>query len=177
MFQTILLKKENIPSKTAIETVVHSLGYNFKIIGDYDHYETIIGGGNILECSINDFPSDVEMYVQKIEDVLPEIDFLKSDLSNEDTAISFVWVADNFTGICIGLISIALIEICNAIVAFDYESHEGRKVKLSKQMIIKQTEDLLKRLPDHAIILDVGFTSEKNQKKRSIWNWFKNIFK
>lgn len=176
MTQVAILRKSEIPDNDKIEKDIQRLGYNFEIINK----EEDILSGNGLECKINGHKTYFETYVENPTQIANEIDFIKSDLSNEDVGITFVWGADFAAGACIGLISIALIDNCNAKIYYLDD-----EMKYTREMLINDMPQFLIELskigkPKPEKIRSV--TSKQIEeirikKKQSFWDKLKNIFK
>ena len=73
---------------------------------------------NGLSCSINGHETFFETYFDQPTEITNDCDWIKLDLTNQDSAISFVWGADFAAGACIGLISIALIDKGQALIYY-----------------------------------------------------------
>ena len=90
--------------------------------------------GKGFECTINGCQTYFETYIAEAIDVVSEFEFMKADLTNEDVAISFVYGADFAAGACIGLISIALIDNCEAKIYYLDD-----EMKYTREMLINDT--------------------------------------
>src|SRR5690606_5621853 len=96
-----------------------------------------------LECSINGQQTYFETYVDTASNAIAdnEADWIKSDLTNQDTSISFIWGADFAAAACIGLISIALIDLSNALIYYMND-----QMKYTREMFMKETAQTLEEL-------------------------------
>lgn len=174
MTQIAFLRKVNIPTNEQIQYIIQKLGYDFKILSGLD--KTIDQNG--LECSINGHLTHFETYVAPTEIAITDnnAEWIKPDITNQDTAISFVWGADFAAGACIGLISIALTELSNAFVYYIDD-----QMKYTKEMLLADTPQFLIELDKlHRINIDKGTnkSNQKNiQKKNTLWDKLKKIFK
>lgn len=174
MTQIAFLRKVDIPTNRQIQEILQKMGYDFKILSELD--KTIDQNG--LECSINGHPTYFETYVAPIEATITDsnVEWVKLDITNQDTAISFVWGADFAAGACIGLISIALTELSNAFVYYMDD-----QIKYTKEMLLADIPQFLVELNKPSKIdMDERIT-ESNQRsilaKKTFWNKLKNVFK
>ena len=78
--------------------------------------------------------------------VANEADWLKSDITNQDTAISFVWGADFAAGACIGLISLALTDLSKALIYYIDD-----QMKYTREMLLADTPQFLAELNKESI--------------------------
>jgi hypothetical protein len=175
MTQTAFLKKADIPTNGQIQDTIQKLGYDFKVLGGLEKQLDQDG----LECIINGHQTYFETYVDLADKVIVdhEADWIKPDITNQDTAISFVWGADFAAGACIGLISIALIDNSNALIYYMDD-----QMKYSREILLADTPQFLAELQKH------NKRSESQQgtlktmptithTKNTFWNKLKNIFK
>lgn len=132
MTQIAFLRKADIPTTGQIQDAVQKLGYDFKILSEHD--EQI--DKDSLECIINGHPTYFEAYTNTAESTISdnEADWIKTDLTNQDTAISFLWGADFAAGACIGLISVALTDLCQALVYYMDD-----QMKYTREMLLADT--------------------------------------
>ena len=175
MTQIAFLRKADIPTNRQIQEAIQKLGYDFKIFGDL---EKKIGQDG-LECSINGHQTFFESYVDIADNVITEAeaDWIKPDLTNQDTAISFVWGADFVAGACIGLISIALSDLSNAIIYYMDD-----QMKYTREMLIADTpqflEEVNKQTNRNVKQQEVVKTNKTNsQSNNTFWDRLKNLFK
>ncbi len=106
-----------------------------------------------------------------------EANWVKPDMTNQDTAISFVWGADFAAGACIGLISIALIDLSNAFVYY-MDDH----FKYTREMLLADTPQFLAELNKQS---SRNVNCQESLKpiptnirtKKTVWDRIKNIFK
>ena len=112
MTQINLLQKSKIPKKEALEEAINKLGVDFKFLENFDKFD----GLDMVSCQINGVKTSFEIYFDEINDELLEnFPKLKSGISDFDCAVSFVWGYDYTAGASVGIISIALIDICNSV--------------------------------------------------------------
>lgn len=170
MTQTAFLKKADLPNKVEIEKNICKLGYDFEIIDDFENFYGIDG----LECKINGQKTFFEIYFEKPSEVADNFEFIKKDLTDQDTAISFIWGADLAAGISIGLISIVLIEKCNALIYYLND-----EMAYSKEMLLTDTSEFIKELEKQDKCTEQKQDSEtKNHlKKTGFWKGIKDLFK
>jgi hypothetical protein len=137
--QIAFLRKAAIPTNKQIQEVIQKLGYDFKILSDLEKQIDQEG----LECSIDGHQTYFETYLDVANNVITETeaDWIKPDLTNQDTAISFVWGADFAAGACIGLISIALTDISNALVYYMDD-----QMKYTRELLIADTPQFIEEL-------------------------------
>lgn len=169
MTQIAFLRKADIPTNRQIQEAIQKLGYAFTIAGDL---ERKIEQGS-LECSINGHKVYVETYSDIPNNAITdhEAGWMKADLTDQDTAISFVWGADFAAGACIGLISIALTDLSNALVYYMDD-----QMKYTREMLIGDMPQFLAELDkqsNNKKTVDPRHTTTKN----SFWNRLKKIFK
>jgi len=175
MTQIAFLRKADIPTNGQIQDIMQKLGYDFKILSGLE--KTIDQDG--LECSINGHQTFFEIYVDSADNAITEneADWIKSDITNQDTAISFVWGADFAAGACIGLISIALTDLSNALIYYLDD-----QMKYTREMLIADTPQFLTELnrqsKRNVSPQEIAKPNRTNtQKKNTFWDKLKNIFK
>lgn len=139
MTQIAFLRKADIPTNKQIQDTIRKLGYDFKILTGLDKLIDQDG----LECSINGHQTYIETYIDFSDNAIAdhEADWLKPDLTNQDTAISFIWGADFAAGACIGLISLALTDLSNALIYYMDE-----QMKYTREMLLVDTTQFLAEL-------------------------------
>jgi len=137
MTQVAFLRKADIPTKSEIEEAIRALGYDFKILDDFDTFY----GQDGLSCSINGHETYFETYFGQSTEITTDNEWIKQDLSGQDTVISFVWGANFAAGACIGLISIALIDRSQALIYYLDD-----ELKYSREMLIDDTPEFLNEL-------------------------------
>ena len=137
MTQVAFLRKAEIPTNKHIQEHIQSLGYDFKILDNPD--ERINEDG--LGCSINGYDTFFETYIGPASEISDEADWVKTELSDQDTAISFIWGSDAAAGACIGLICIALIDHCNALSYYMDE-----QMRYTREMLVADTPQFLEAL-------------------------------
>ncbi len=137
MTQVALLKKAEIPTNKEIQDGVQLMGYDFKILSDLNKQLDQDG----LECTINGQKTFFEIYLDDPAEITNDADWIKPDLSDQDTAISFVWGADYAAGACIGLISIVLIDKCKALIYYLDD-----EMKYTREMLVADTPQFLSAL-------------------------------
>lgn len=130
MTQVAFLKKVDLPSKLEIESNIRKYGYEFKILNNFEKFDEVDG----LECIINGTKTFFEVYFDQPYEITNQHDWIKGNLTNEDIAVSFIWGADFGAGACIGLISIALIDISNALIYYLND-----KMSYSRKMLVDDT--------------------------------------
>ena len=173
MTQVAIFRKSELPKIEKIEKDIQSLGYDFEIRNKEDS----ILPGNGLECTINGHQTYFETYIDEPQEVISEFEFIKSDLTNEDISISFVWGADFAAGACIGLISIALIDNCDAKIYYLDD-----EMKYTREMLINDTPQFLRELSKTDKLksdnskLKIDETM-KEVKKQNFWSKLKDKFK
>ena len=137
MTQIAFLKKGETLSRQKIQESINSLGYDFTIMDDFESIYTIDG----LTCKINGHETYFEMYFNSAAEIVADNSWIESDLTDQDTAISFVWGANFAAGACIGLISIALIDNCDALIYYMDD-----EMKYTKEMLLSDTTQFLTEL-------------------------------
>lgn len=137
MTQVAFLKKADIPTKAEIEKNIRESGYDFEILDDFDNFYDI----DDLECLINGHKTFFEICFDDPIEITNDSQWIKTDLTDQDTAISFIWGADFGAGACIGLISIALIDKSNALIYYLDD-----EIKYSREMLIDDTPQFLAEL-------------------------------
>jgi hypothetical protein len=173
MTQVAFLRKADIPTKTQIEETIQGLGYDFKILYDPENITELDG----LSCSINGHETFFETYFDKPEEITKDCDWIKPDLTNQDTAISFIWGADFAAGACIGLISIALIDNGQALVYYLDD-----EMKYTREMLVADTPQFLNELEKQKKPSAPSPTEQRPLKnmvttKKGFWDKLKDLFK
>jgi hypothetical protein len=175
MIQIAFLRKADIPTNGQIQDTIQKLGYEFKILGGLEKQIDQDG----LECTINGHQTYFETYVGIADNTITdnEADWIKPDITNQDTAILFVWSADFAAGACIGLISIALTDLSNALIYYMDD-----QMKYSREMLLADTPQFLAELQKQNKITEnqqrtVKTMPTNTQTKNTFWDKLKNIFK
>lgn len=171
MTQVAFLKKADIPTKTEIEKNIRDRGYEFEILDDFENFHGING----IECLINGHKTFFEIYFNEPSEITNECEWIKADLTDQDTAISFIWGADFGAGACIGLISIVLIDKSNAL-----SYYLDDEMKYSQEMLIDDTPKFLAELEKQNKIEQQNISetkTEKPNKKGGFWALIKKLFR
>ncbi len=137
MTQIVLIKKSELPNKDVLEKAIKSLGFNFKFLEDFKDFD----GLDEISCEINGVQTSFEIYFNSIDDLLTDFPELKDKVKDFDYGVSFVWGADYAAAACIGIISIALIDICNSEIFYTDD-----EIWYSKEMLIEDISLFLKEL-------------------------------
>lgn len=175
MTQIAFLRKADIPTNGQIQDTIQKLGYDFKILSGLE--KQIDQNG--LECSINGHQTYFETYVDNADNAIndSEADWVKPDITNQDTAISFVWGADFAAGACIGLISLALTDLSNTLVYYMDD-----QMKYTREMLLSDTPQFLTELEkqtnkkvNRQEIVKPNQTDTK--ANNTMWDRLKNLFK
>jgi hypothetical protein len=172
MTQIAFFKKADIPINEQIQQRIRQLGYDFRILGDLksriDESE--------LKCQINGRDAYFEVYIDSATNATNDAGWTIADLTDQDTAVSFVWGADYAAGACVGLVSIALIDHCNALVYY----MDDQK-RYTRDMLVADTPQFLNELEkQNKVQIDQtlqGTQPGKPGPKKSVWVRLKNIFK
>jgi hypothetical protein len=175
MTQIAFLRKANIPTNEQIQGTIQKLGYDFKMLSGFENQI----GQNGLECRINGHQTYFETYIAPTEITITdnEAEWIEPDITDQDTAISFIWGADFAAGACIGLISIALIDLSNASVYYLDD-----QIKYTREMLLADIPQFLVELNKQSK-RNVSYpgTTKPNQRntqpKNTLWNKLKNMFK
>ena len=174
MTQIAFLRKADLPTNGQIQDTIQKLGYDFKILSGLDKQIDEDG----LECSINGYQTYFETYVDIATNTIDdnEADWI-TDITEQDTAISFVWGADFAAGACIGLISLALIDHSDALIYYMDD-----QMKYSRKMLVADTPQFLVELQKQSSRTanhqePVKPKQTNTQTKSTFWDRLKNIFK
>lgn len=175
MTQIAFIKKADMPTNGQIQEIIQKLGYDFKILRGLEMSINDEG----LECSINGHKTYFETYVDTTDNTIAEneADWIKPDLTNQDTSISFVWGSDFAAGACIGLISIAMIDLSNAKVYYMDD-----QMKYTREMLLSDTPQFLAELSNqksrNVNQQEIASTEQTNKPtKNTWWERLKNLFK
>lgn len=175
MTQIAFLSKADLPTNGQMQLTIQDLGYDFKIRGNQQAQIDQKG----LECSISGHQTFFETYLDDANDVVINegAGWIKQDLTNQDTAITFVWGADFAAGGCIGLISIALIDLSDALIYYVDD-----QMKYTREMLIADIPQYLEELnkqPTKSIgVQNIDKSMQSNsQTKSTFLNQLKNLFK
>lgn len=167
MTQVALLKKADIPTKEEIQTHLCELGYHFKFTDDISNFY----GTNEITCSINGHSTTVELYFEEANEILKNWLWLPPLVSNPDTIIFFEWGADFAAAACIGLISIALIDLSAAHIYYLDD-----ELTYTREMLIKDTPhylyELEKQGPNHS-----DNDEEKPLESFKKYTWWQKLLK
>ena len=95
-------------------------------------------------------------------------------MTDQDTVVSFIWGADFAAGASIGLISVALIDKCNALIYYLDD-----EMAYSKEMLLADTPEFIKELEKQKKYAGQNQNTETivHLKKKGFWNGIKNLFK
>lgn len=175
MTQIAFLRKADIPTNGQIQDTIQKLRYDFKILGGPEKQIDQDG----LECKINGHQTYFETYIEIADNTITdnEADWIKPDITNQDTAIIFVWGADFAAGACIGLISLALTDLSNALIYYMDD-----EMKYSREMLVADTLQFLAELQKQNKITEnqqrtVKTIPTNTKTKNTFWDKLKNIFK
>ena len=170
MTQVAFIKKADLPNKTEIEESIRELGYEFEILDDFENFYGIDG----LECKINGQKTFFEIYFYNPNEIASESEFIKKDLTDQDTAVSFIWGADFAAGASIGLLSVALIDKCNALVYYLDD-----EIAYSREMLLNDTPEFIKELEKQKKFEEQNRNSKSKIQttKKGFWNGIKKLFK
>jgi hypothetical protein len=173
MTQVAFFEKAKIPTKENIESTIKEFQPEFEIIEEFEQLLDLNG----LECKIKGQKTFFEMYTTDPNEILEHEPWIKPDIKNENISISFVWGADFAAGACIGLISLALIELSDAQIYYLDD-----KMKYSKEMLLDDMELFIEEL-ENQNITNIRISSEQQYKptqdasSNSLWEKIKNLFK
>ena len=171
MTQAAFLKRLDMPSKFKIEESINKLGYEFKILDEFVDLYNQEG----LSCEINGYKTYFEIYFDEPSEIINDFEWIEKDLTNEDIVISFVWGADFAAGACIGLVSVALIDNCNALIYYLDD-----EMKYSRQMLLDDMPQFLNELEkenNRSRQNSLSSSSEFKQTKKSFLDKVKGFFK
>lgn len=170
MTQVAFLKKADLPNKIEIEKTICELGYEFEILDDFENFYDVDG----LECKINKQKTFFDIYFEEPKEITTDFDFIKKDLTDQDTVVSFNWGADFAAGASIGLISVVLIEKCNALIYYLDD-----EVAYSKEMLLADTPDFIKELEKQKKYAKQNQNTETTvlTENKGFWIRVKNLFK
>ena len=170
MTQVAFLKKADLPNKTEIENSIRELGYEFEILDKFKNFYEIDG----IECKINGQETFFEIYFNNPKEIIAESEFIKKDLADQDIAVSFIWGADFAAGASIGLISVVLIDKCNALIYYLDD-----EMAYSKEMLLADTPEFLKELEKQKNYPEQNKNTESKvpRREKRFWNIIKNLFK
>lgn len=173
MTQVAFLRKADMPTKTQIEETIQGLGYDFKILDDSENITELDG----LSCSINGHETFFETYFDPSTEITNDCDWIKPDLTNQDSAISFVWGADFAAGTCVGLISMALIDKGEALVYYLND-----EMKYAREMLVADLPQFLNELEKQKKSIIPSSTEPKptmnvETDKKHFWDKLKDLFK
>lgn len=169
MTQIAFLRKADLPTNEQIQNTIQKLGYDFKILSSLEKRIDHHG----LKCSINGHETYFETLTDHKDSAINEHEayWIKQDLTTQDIAVSFVWGADFAAGACIGLICIALIEECDALIYYIDD-----QMQYTKEMLIEDTPQFLAELNKENNSTDHITAFTPQLKKNSLWNRVKSMF-
>ena len=171
MTQVAIFNKAKLPKLKKLERDIQSIGYDFKVS---DSTETILTQDGI-ECLINGQKTFFETYVDEPKNLIKESGFIEPDYENEDTVLSFVWGANFAAGACIGLISLALIDNCNAKIYYLDD-----EIKYTREMLMADTPQFLDELKKQTKTKSGSETKNaesKAESKKGFWSKLKDKLK
>ena len=111
-----------------------------------------------------------ETYLENADDYTTEKDLLGQEICGKDTAILFIWGADCAAGACIGFISIALIDISQALIYYMDD-----QMKYTRDMLIADIPQFLEELKkeesmNNEQIFRYELKTENSHQKKSFWD-------
>ncbi|WP_298313408.1 hypothetical protein [uncultured Aquimarina sp.] len=170
MTQVAFFKKADLPSKMEIEIAILELGYEFEILDDFENFYGIDG----LECKLNGEKTFLETYFEKPREITNDFDFIKKDLTDQDTVVSFICGANFAAGASIGLISIGLIDKCNALI-YCLDNQKA----CTKEMLLTDTPEFIEELEKQKKYTgqNQNTKTKAHPKKKGFLNKIKNLFK
>lgn len=175
MTQMAFLKKTNILTNGQIQDAVQKMGYDFQILCDLEKLIDHDG----LECSINGHRTCFETSIDTVDNAIADIDtdWLNQDLSDQDTAISFIWSSDFAAGACIGLISLVLIDQSKALIYYLND-----QMKYEREMLLADIPQYLEELANQTSREEIHQESinpmqKSTQNKYTFLDRIKSIFK
>lgn len=170
MTQVAFLRKAELPTRKKIEDSIRGLGYDFEILDDFESFY----GQDGLSCKINGHETFLETSFDDTSEITDEFDWIKPNLTDQDTAVSFRWGADFAAGASIGLISIALIDNSDALIYYLDD-----EVKYSRQMLLTDTPEFLKELEKQGKIDNQNIITPTKaiQPKKNFWDRIKDMLK
>ena len=123
---------------------------------------------------INGQKTFFEVYFNNPNETIAKSNFIKKDLTDQDLAISFIWGADFAAGASIGLISIALIDKCNALIYYLDD-----EIAYSKEMLLADTPEFIKELEKQKKYSKQNHNREIKSypKKKGFWGTIKKLLK
>ncbi len=171
MTQAAFLKKADLPTKSEIEQTISELGYDFEILDDFENFYGIDG----IECTINGQKTFFEIYFNNPSEITADSDFIKKDLTDQDTAVSFIWGADFAAGASIGLISVVLIDKSKALIYYLDD-----EIAYSREMLLADSPEFLKELEKEKKRAEINSNRKikpTENKYPSLWEQIKSIWK
>ncbi len=112
MTQMAFLNRSEMPTNAKIQEHLQGLGYDFEFVNK----EALMGGmPGGREFRMNGKRTMVQVFTNTTEEFLDEFDEIEFRPEGKDTAISFIWGADFVAGTCVLLLSLALIDLCDAL--------------------------------------------------------------
>jgi hypothetical protein len=170
MTQAAFLKKADLPTKSEIEQTIREYGYDFEILDDFENFYGIDG----IECTINGQKTFFEIYFNNPNELTADSDFIIKDLTDQDTAVSFIWGADFAAGASIGLISATLIYKSKALIYYLDD-----EIAYSKEMLLADTPEFLKELEKQKKYSEQNKNREPKiyPKRKGLLERIKDIFK
>jgi hypothetical protein len=171
MTQAAFLKKADLPTKSEIEQSIRELGYDFNILDNFECFYGVDG----IECIINGQKTFFKIYFNNPNEITAEFDFIVKDLTDQDTVVSFIWGADFAAGASIGLISVVLIDKCQALVYYLDD-----KIAYTKEMLLSDTPEFLKELEKENKRAEMNNNRKTKPIKNehpSLWEQIKRMWK
>jgi len=182
MTQLALVKRADLPSKNDLEKAIGQLEHQIEILDDFEKLDNIDG----ISCKFQNSETFFELYFNNKKEILSDYTQLDEHFADYDYAVSFVWGADFAAGASIGIMCIALIDLCKAKVFYmDDDMHYTREMLLNDTPLFiqelekqKSQNNLTKVNNKNDDFENKTRTTEKtnSKQKQSFWTKIKRFW-
>ncbi|MCL6592052.1 MAG: hypothetical protein K6U80_19150 [Firmicutes bacterium] len=136
--QHAFLKRNEVPSRNEWQENIVKLGFNMSLDPELKPFED----SGFIPCKFNSLDSGFEINYEEINNVIENYPHLKNKVENKDYCITFNWGGDLSECACVLIASLAIKEMCDAIIYYPDDDMLLTKEELKAQ--INQCFELIK---------------------------------
>lgn len=114
LLQTAFIERSRVPDRAKLEESVRSLGFDLTIDEFYRPFDC----EGFLPCILKGRKSGFEIYFESPSEAVQSFPYLKAEIGNRDSAISFRWGGDMAECACVLIVSAALAKSFGAVVHY-----------------------------------------------------------
>jgi hypothetical protein len=185
MTQLALVKRADLPTKSDLIKAIGQLEHKIEILDDFEKFDNIDG----ISCKFNDTETFFELYFNSKEEILDDFPHLENKFKDYDYGVSFILGADFAAGASIGIICVALIDLCNSTVFYmDDDMLYTREMLLAdtplfiqelekqKSMNSTPTKDIQDKKQTNNLQSDKQTDDKRQHERLSFWTKLKRLW-